>query len=294
MLSLAAPGLYPSPERFTRTYRRPIESGERPELLDRLRARVRPAHAAPHQGAGSPGTCHPGRRVLAVPLTPHHERIYARHLQRRRAKVLGLPAGPGRQPGGHPALADPAAPARPAPGPRRRLLRHRRSAKVELLVEMLVELCLGGSPRWSSAHDLPAPRPRTAHRGGRRPVISTAGPETGRPGSASSAEGTAPAFLISLQGRRIRAPTLTEADYVRHGPVVESRSRGPGGRPGAPDRAGQTRHGLPVVSAGTIEEKVVRAGNVSGTSSRVVDGGSIGSGCSRAADIAALLDPPGG
>ena len=42
MLSLAAPGLYPSPERFTRTYRRPIESGERPELLDRLRARVRP------------------------------------------------------------------------------------------------------------------------------------------------------------------------------------------------------------------------------------------------------------
>ena len=33
MSPLAAPGLYPSPERFTRTYRRPIESGERPERL---------------------------------------------------------------------------------------------------------------------------------------------------------------------------------------------------------------------------------------------------------------------
>ena len=50
LLSLTAPGLYPRPDVFTKNYRKPIESGERPELLDLLRRRIRP-HAAAHQGA---------------------------------------------------------------------------------------------------------------------------------------------------------------------------------------------------------------------------------------------------
>ena len=52
LLSLTAPGLYPRPDVFTKNYRKPIESGERPELLDLLRRRIRPAHAAAHEGAG--------------------------------------------------------------------------------------------------------------------------------------------------------------------------------------------------------------------------------------------------
>ena len=42
LLSIVAPGLFPSPQRFTESYRKPIEKGTDPELLARLRRRIRP------------------------------------------------------------------------------------------------------------------------------------------------------------------------------------------------------------------------------------------------------------
>ncbi|HZI96230.1 MAG TPA: SNF2-related protein, partial [Actinomycetales bacterium] len=42
LLSIVAPGLFPSPQRFTEFYRRPIERGTDPALLATLRRRIRP------------------------------------------------------------------------------------------------------------------------------------------------------------------------------------------------------------------------------------------------------------
>jgi superfamily II DNA or RNA helicase len=90
LLSIVAPGLYPNPGRFSEDYRRPIERGENPELLGRLRRRIRPlmlrrtkeqvvAELPPKQ-----------EQVLDVALNPKHQKIYNTHLQRERQKVLGL------------------------------------------------------------------------------------------------------------------------------------------------------------------------------------------------------------
>ena len=90
LLSIVAPGLYPSPQRFAEDNRRPIERGDAPELLARLRRRVRPlmlrrtkeqvvAELPPKQ-----------EQVLEVVLDPKHQKVYQTHLQRERRKVLGL------------------------------------------------------------------------------------------------------------------------------------------------------------------------------------------------------------
>ena len=42
LLSITAPGLFPSPTRFERHYRTPIEKGGNPRLLTQLRRRIKP------------------------------------------------------------------------------------------------------------------------------------------------------------------------------------------------------------------------------------------------------------
>ncbi|MFP5345574.1 MAG: SNF2-related protein [Actinomycetes bacterium] len=90
LLSIVAPGLFPSPQRFAELYRTPIERGSDPELLATLRRRIRPlmrrrtkeqvvAELPPKQ-----------EQVLELTLNPRHEKIYQTHLQRERQKVLGL------------------------------------------------------------------------------------------------------------------------------------------------------------------------------------------------------------
>lgn len=296
MLSLAAPGLYPSPERFTRAYRRPIESGERPELLDRLRARVRPLMLRRTKEQVARDLPPKQEQVLAVPLTPHHERIYARHLQRERAKVLGLLADPDgnrvailrsltllRQLALHPALVDDA-------------YATVESAKVEMLVEMLVELASEGHRALVFSQFttfLRLVRERLTEEG--MPTCYLDGRTRDREARIREfRDGTAPAFLISLKAGGFGL-TLTEADYV----FVMDPWWNPAAEAQAVDRAhriGQDKHVMVyrLVSAGTIEEKVVALQERKrDLFARVVDGGSIGSGVLTAADIAALLDPRG-
>jgi superfamily II DNA or RNA helicase len=90
LLSIVAPGLFPSPQRFSEFYRRPIERGSDPALLASLRRRLRPLmrrRTKEHVAADLPAK---QEQVLQVDLTARHRRIYDTHLQRERQKVLRL------------------------------------------------------------------------------------------------------------------------------------------------------------------------------------------------------------
>lgn len=90
LLSLTAPGLYPSPEQFSEQYQRPIEHQGDAERLARLRRRIRPLMLRRRKEEVAPELPPKIEQVLSVELTPAHRRIYARQLQRERQRVLGL------------------------------------------------------------------------------------------------------------------------------------------------------------------------------------------------------------
>ncbi len=90
LLSITAPGLFPSPDRFRETYARPIEKRGDPELLARLRRRIKPLVKRRTKEQVALDLPAKQEQVLAVELEPRHRRIYQRHLQRERQKVLGL------------------------------------------------------------------------------------------------------------------------------------------------------------------------------------------------------------
>lgn len=90
LLSIAAPGMFPDPKAFTETYRKPIERGEAPELLGKLRRRIRPfmRRRTKEQVTAEPPP--EQEQVLGVQLNPRHAKIYQTHLQRERCKVPSL------------------------------------------------------------------------------------------------------------------------------------------------------------------------------------------------------------
>ena len=90
LLSIVAPGLYPSPQRFSDVYRRPIERGEDPDLLATLRRRVRPLMLRRTKEQVAAELPPKQEQVLDVVLNPKHQKIYQTHLQRERQKVLKL------------------------------------------------------------------------------------------------------------------------------------------------------------------------------------------------------------
>jgi superfamily II DNA or RNA helicase len=90
LLSIVAPGLYPSPQRFSDVYRRPIERGGDRELLATLRRRVRPLMLRRTKDQVVADLPPKQEQVLEVVLNPKHQKIYQTHLQRERQKVLGL------------------------------------------------------------------------------------------------------------------------------------------------------------------------------------------------------------
>ncbi len=90
LLSIAAPGLYPDPKRFADTYRKPIESGEAPELLATLRRRIAPLMRRRTKDAVLTELPPKTEQVVEVELSARHARIYQTQLQRQRQKVLGL------------------------------------------------------------------------------------------------------------------------------------------------------------------------------------------------------------
>ena len=90
LLSLTAPGLFPSRRKFTETYQRPIERGEDAAALARLRRRVKPLMLRRTKESVDLELPPKLEQTIEVELSPAHRRIYDTRLQRERQKVLGL------------------------------------------------------------------------------------------------------------------------------------------------------------------------------------------------------------
>ncbi|HEV8559653.1 MAG TPA: DEAD/DEAH box helicase [Actinophytocola sp.] len=90
LLSITAPGLFPSPTRFQDYYARPIEKRGDTELLAQLRRRVKPLMRRRTKEQVAADLPEKQEQVLEVELHPKHRKLYQTYLQRERQKVLGL------------------------------------------------------------------------------------------------------------------------------------------------------------------------------------------------------------
>jgi SNF2 family DNA or RNA helicase len=269
LLSLAAPGLFPSARRFREEYVGPIEKGKVPEnqegsgyrerRLERLRRRIRPLMLRRTKELVAADLPPKQEQHLHVELNAAHREVYDTVLQRERQKVLGLLDDLDRNRfivfrsltllrllSLAPELVDPAHADIP-------------SSKLDALVEQLAEVTAEGHralvfSQFTSYLDLVAARLRSegiayAHLDG-----ST----RDRAGAVDEfRSGGAPVFLISLKAGGFGL-TLTEADYV----FLLDPWWNPAAEAQAVDRAhriGQTKTVMVyrMISADTIEEKVM-------------------------------------
>ncbi len=295
LLSIVAPGLFPTPQRFADLYRRPIESGESPELLATLRRRIRPLMLRRTKEAVAPELPPKIEQVVAVPLNPAHRRIYDTHLQRERQRILGLLDDADRnriailtaltklrQLSLDVHLVAPDAPA------------NVRSSKVDALIDQLVEVvaeghrCLVFSQFTRFLHIV---RQRLADAGIEHVYLD--GRTRDRPKRiAEFTDGDAPVFLISLKAGG-SGLNLTEADYVFvldpwWNPAVEAQAVD------RTHRIGQDKTVMVyrLVSEGTVEEKVVALQERKRELfARVVDEGGLMGAPLTAEDIRGLLEP---
>ncbi|MEJ5912846.1 DEAD/DEAH box helicase [Pseudokineococcus sp. 1T1Z-3] len=294
LLSITAPGLFPSPERFTEVYRRPVESGEGTQALEALRRRVRPLMRRRTKEEVVTELPPKQEQVLAVEMSPAHRAVYDRQLQRERQKVLGMLDDVEknrfaifrsltllRQMSLHPALVDEA---------------HEKvqARKVEVLVEHLRELAVEGHRALVFSQFtgfLRRIRTRLAAEGLTHCYLDGRTRDRGRR-IEEFRGGDATAFLISLKAGG-SGLTLTEADYVFvmdpwWNPAVEAQ---------AVDRAhriGQDKNVMVyrLVSAGTIEEKVMALKErKADLFARVVEDGGALSGPMTAEDLGSLFAP---
>jgi superfamily II DNA or RNA helicase len=90
LLSITAPGLFPSPARFRDYYARPIERQGEAGLLTQLRRRIKPLVKRRTKEQVAADLPEKQEQVLEVELHPRHRKLYQTHLQRERQKVLGL------------------------------------------------------------------------------------------------------------------------------------------------------------------------------------------------------------
>ncbi|WP_157962349.1 DEAD/DEAH box helicase [Homoserinimonas sp. OAct 916] len=90
LLSITAPGLFPTPGRFTEYYRNPIEKNFNAERLQQLRRRIRPFMLRRTKDQVATDLPEKQEQVLELELNPKHRKVYQMHLQRERQKVLGL------------------------------------------------------------------------------------------------------------------------------------------------------------------------------------------------------------
>ena len=90
LLSITAPGLFPSPKAFTDYFRKPIESGSERERLPVLRRRIKPLMLRRTKAQVAPELPPKQEQVLTVDLGAKHRKIYDTRLARERQKVLGL------------------------------------------------------------------------------------------------------------------------------------------------------------------------------------------------------------
>ncbi|MGO3072538.1 MAG: DEAD/DEAH box helicase [Brevibacterium linens] len=90
LAAITSPGLFPNAKRFREDYVRPIESGESPERMGRLRSRLRPFMLRRTKDLVAADLPEKQEQVLGVELEPAHRRLYDTVLQRERKQVLGL------------------------------------------------------------------------------------------------------------------------------------------------------------------------------------------------------------
>jgi SNF2 family DNA or RNA helicase len=90
LLSITAPGLFPSPDRFRDYYAKPVERQGDSERLAQLQRRIRPLIRRRTKEQVAAELPAKQEQVLEVELHPRHRKVYQTRLQRERQKVLGL------------------------------------------------------------------------------------------------------------------------------------------------------------------------------------------------------------
>lgn len=90
LLSITAPGLFPSAGRFTKSYRIPIERSGSAEALATLRRRIKPVVLRRTKDVVAQDLPAKQEQVVEIRLDPRHRRIYDTRLARERQKILGL------------------------------------------------------------------------------------------------------------------------------------------------------------------------------------------------------------
>ncbi|WP_456886165.1 DEAD/DEAH box helicase [Frigoribacterium sp. 2355] len=90
LLHVVAPGLLGSSVRFADDYVKPIATGEAPDLLQKLRRRIRPLMMRRTKEQVASDLPAKQEQVLRVDLDPAHRDLYDAFLQRERQKLLGL------------------------------------------------------------------------------------------------------------------------------------------------------------------------------------------------------------
>jgi len=259
LLSIVAPGLFPSPGKFAEYYRRPIEVHGHPKLLAKLRQRIRPLMLRRTKEQVVKELPPKLEQVLTVELNPRHAKAYQTHLQRERQKILGLLEDANkhrftifqsltllRQMALDPSLVDPE-------------LSGVRSSKLDVLFEQLEDVLAEG-------HRALIFSQFTGFLGKVRDRLDAAGVQYAYLDGAtrqraevikSFKEGDAPLFLISLKAGGFGI-NLTEADYV----FLLDPWWNPASEAQAVDRAhriGQDKQVMVyrLVAKDTIEEKVM-------------------------------------
>jgi superfamily II DNA or RNA helicase len=90
LLSITAPGLFPSPTKFADFYAKPIERTGDAELLALFRRRIKPLVKRRTKELVAAELPAKQEQVLDIELPPRHRTLYNKRLQRERQKVLGL------------------------------------------------------------------------------------------------------------------------------------------------------------------------------------------------------------
>jgi superfamily II DNA or RNA helicase len=292
LLSITAPGLFPSPERFERHFRAPIEKGADADRLDQLRRRVRPLLLRRTKEQVATDLPDKQEQVLELELNPRQRKLYQTYLARERQKILGLLGDMDknrfqifrsltllRQASLDVSLVDAQHGAVP-------------STKLDALMEMLTDIVADG-------HRVLVFSQFTRFLGEARRRIEAAGighcylDGRTRHRAAVIGEfrtGAAPVFLISLKAGGFGL-NLTEADYC----ILLDPWWNPATEAQAVDRIhriGQTRKVMVyrLVARDTIEEKVMALkARKAALFANVVDAGGFESGALTAADIRGLL-----
>ena len=292
LLSIAAPGLFPSPERFTEYYRTPIEKHRDRERLEQLQARMRPFLLRRTKEQVADDLPDKQEQVMEIELSPKHRRLYDQYLHRERQKVLGLLDDFSanrfeifqsltllRQAALDISLIDPDVEGVP-------------SSKLDALMDMLSEIVADGHRVLvfsQFTRFLGLARSRLTAEG-----ISSCyldGSTKNRPAVIEEfRSGAAPAFLISLKAGGFGL-NLTEADYC----ILLDPWWNPATEAQAVDRIhriGQTRKVMVyrLVAKGTLEDKVMALkAKKAELFNDVFGDGEFTSSAISAADIAALL-----